>query len=60
MAEVVSEEYPVPVWRLGMRDTFGKSGKSWELFDYFHMGVDDMVKFAEACFREEPRYENFP
>ncbi len=60
VAETVGEGYPVPVWRLGMRDTFGKSGKSWELFDYFHMGVDDMVKFAEACFREEPRYEDFP
>ena len=58
VAEIASEEYPVPVWRMGMRDTFGKSGKSWELFDYFHMGVNDMVKFAEACFREEPRYEN--
>ena len=60
VAEVTSEECPVPVWRLGMRDTFGKSGKGWELFEYFHMGVDDIVKLAESCFREEPRYENFP
>ncbi|MDS0257444.1 transketolase family protein [Thermoplasmatales archaeon AK] len=60
VAEVVSEEYPVPVWRLGMRDHFGKSGKSWELFEYFHMGVQDIVKITESCFREEPRYENFP
>lgn len=55
VAEVTSEECPVPVWRLGMRDTFGKSGKGWELFDYFHMGVDDIVKMAENCFREEPK-----
>ncbi len=60
VAEVTSEEYHVPVWRLGMKDTFGKSGKGWELFDYFHMGVDDIVKLTEGCFREEPRYENFP
>ncbi len=60
VAEVTAEECPVPVWRMGMRDTFGKSGKGWELFDYFHLGVDDIVKFAESCFREEPRYENFP
>ncbi len=60
VAEVTAEECPVPVWRLGMRDTFGKSGKGWELFDYFHLGVDDIVKFTESCFREEPRYENFP
>lgn len=60
VAEVTSEEYPVPVWRLGMRDTFGKSGKGWELFEYFHMGVDDIVKLTEGCFREEQRHENFP
>jgi transketolase len=58
VAEIVSEEYPVKVARLGMNDSFGKSGKSWELFEYFHMGVDDMVKTAETCFREEPKYEN--
>ena len=58
VAEIVSEEYPVKVARLGMNDSFGKSGKSWELFEYFHMGVDDIVKTAETCFREEPKYEN--
>ena len=58
VAEIVSEEYPVKVARLGMNDSFGKSGKSWDLFEYFHMGVDDMVKTAETCFREEPKYEN--
>lgn len=60
VAEVTSEGCPVSVWRLGMKDTFGKSGKGWELFDYFHLGVDDIVKFTESCFREEHRNENFP
>ncbi len=58
VAEIISEEYPVKVARLGVNDSFGKSGKSWELFEYFHMGVDDIVKTAETCFREEPKYEN--
>jgi transketolase len=58
VAEVTSEEYPVPVFRVGMQDTFGKSGKSWELFDYFHIGVNDIVRTSEQCFREEKRYEN--
>lgn len=52
VAEIVSEDYPVRVRRLGMNDTFGKSGKSWELFNYFHMGIEDIVKTTEACFRE--------
>lgn len=58
VAEVISENHPVHLKRLGMMDTFGKSGKSWELFDYFHMGVDDIVKVSEECFRKETYYEN--
>ena len=55
VCEVVSEEYPAIVKRLGMRDTFGKSGKSWELFDYFHMGAQDIVKLGLECFREDKK-----
>ena len=58
VCEVVSENHPCPVLRVGMHDTFGKSGKSWELFDYFHMGVNDLVKQSEILFREETKYEN--
>ncbi len=58
VAEIVAEEHPVPISRVGMRDSFGKSGKSWELFDYFHMGVGDIVRNAEVLFREEKKYEN--
>ena len=57
VSEVVSEEYPVSVVRIGMRDTFGKSGKSWELFDYFHMGIKDIVDAGVKCFLEEDKYE---
>lgn len=58
VAEVTSSQYPVLVRRVGMKDTFGKSGKGWELFDYFHMGVSDIVKEAESCFRDEKKYED--
>lgn len=58
VAEIVAEHYPVPVARIGMRDTFGKSGSSWELFDYFHMGPSDIAKSSEEIFREESRFEN--
>lgn len=59
VAETLSEEYPVPLRRVGMRDHFGKSGKSWELFDYFHMAAEDIAKASEECFRVE-RYEDIP
>ncbi|MGP6294230.1 transketolase family protein [Caldiplasma sukawensis] len=57
VCEVLSENYPVPVVRIGMRDSFGKSGKAWELFDYFHMGVKDIVEAGIKSFREESGYE---
>lgn len=60
VAEIVSEHYPVPVSRIGMRDTFGKSGSAWELFDYFHMGPSDIAKASEEIFREESRFEDIP
>ena len=53
VCEILSEDYPVRVERVGMRDTFGKSGKAWELFDYFHMGVNDIVTAGIKAFREE-------
>ncbi len=53
VAEVISENRPVPMKRIGMRDSFGKSGNGWELFDYFHMSASDIVKEAEMVFREE-------
>lgn len=58
VSEITSEDYPVMVRKVGMKDTFGKSGKAWELFDYFHMGVDDIVKETESCFRQEKKYES--
>lgn len=58
VAEVVSQEYPVYVQRIGMNDTFGKSGNGWELFDYFHMGVSNIVQASESIFREEKKNAN--
>ncbi len=52
VAEIISENRPVPMKRIGMRDSFGKSGNGWELFEYFHMAAADIVKEAESVFRE--------
>lgn len=58
VSEITSEEYPVMVRKVGMKDTFGKSGKAWDLFDYFHMGVEDIIKETESCFRQEKKYDS--
>lgn len=35
IAELLSEQYPVPLQRLGVKDRFGESGKPEELLNYF-------------------------
>ncbi len=42
--EVLAEECPVPVERVGMRDTFGESGQPWELVEKYGMGKDSIKK----------------
>lgn len=42
VCEVLSENYPVKVTRLGVKDTFGKSGKSEELMKYFEITAKDI------------------
>ena len=44
VCEVLSEEYPTRVTRMGIKDTFGKSGSAKELMEYFHITKDDIVK----------------
>ena len=39
ISEVLTKEYPVKLIRLGVKDTFGKSGKAEELMKFF--GVDN-------------------
>lgn len=44
VCEVLSEEYPTKVERMGIKDTFGKSGKGAELMKYFHITAEDIVE----------------
>lgn len=44
VCEVLSEEYPTKVTRLGMKDTFGKSGKAEKLLEYFGLNKDGIIK----------------
>lgn len=43
VAEVISEEYPVPVIKVGVKDTFGESGKPDELLKAYGLTADDVV-----------------
>lgn len=44
ICEVLSEEYPCKVTRLGVKDCFGKSGNGAELMKYFGIDYETIVK----------------
>ena len=44
ISEVLTEEYPVKLVRIGINDTFGKSGKAIELMQYFGITAENIVE----------------
>lgn len=44
ISEVLTDEYPVKLERMGIKDSFGKSGKAEELMKYFGLTSDAIVK----------------
>ncbi len=44
ISEVLTEEYPTKLIRLGVNDTFGKSGKAKELMEYFGITAKDIIE----------------
>lgn len=56
IAELITEQLPMPLHRIGMRDRFGESGTPAELLDHFGLTgvkmVDEINRFCEAM----PRY----
>jgi len=44
VCEVLTEEYPTRVTRMGIKDTFGLSGKGEELMKYFNITAEDIIK----------------
>ncbi len=47
VCEILCDEYPMKVTRMGIKDTFGKSGKADELMKYFKITSNDIVE--EIC-----------
>jgi transketolase len=43
VCEVLSEKHPVPVRRMGVKDTFGRSGKPEELLEFYGLTPDNIV-----------------
>lgn len=44
ISEVLTEEYPTKIVKLGIKDTFGKSGKAEELMEYFGITKNKIIE----------------
>ncbi len=49
VCDAVCEEYPVPVVKVGVEDTFGKSGPAVELLHIFGLDADNIVEKAKIA-----------
>ncbi|MBQ2759583.1 MAG: transketolase family protein [Clostridia bacterium] len=49
VAEALAETYPVPVLRVGVEDTFGKSGPALELLEIFGLNAANIVEKAKKA-----------
>ena len=46
VSEILAEHYPAPLKRIGLRDTFGMSGKPEDLLKYYGLTADDIKQAA--------------
>lgn len=53
VAEVICEEYPVPMERVGVKDTFGKSGVPADLFRDYGLTAEDIVKSVKKVIEKK-------
>ena len=57
VAELLSEKCPIPVKRLGMRDSYGQSGTPAELLAHYKLTSDTMLPEVIAWLRKVPQYK---
>lgn len=53
ICEVLSEKYPSKVYRIGIHDEFGQSGKAEELLEYYGLDSKTLVKRIRTMYKKE-------
>lgn len=53
ICELISQECPTPIVRIGMRDEFGQSGKPEELLEHYHLTAPWIVKAAKQVMKKK-------
>ena len=56
IGELLAEELPMPIKRIGINDRFGESGAPNELLDYFGLTGEKMVPTIKEFIDHMPRY----
>jgi len=56
VAELLSDEMPTPLLRLGMEDVFGESGAPMELFEHFGLTGEQIANKVEQFIKTKPQY----
>ncbi|MBU0666150.1 MAG: transketolase family protein [Nanoarchaeota archaeon] len=51
ISEFLSEKYPVPILKVGVKDSFGESGSSSELLEKFGLTAKDMAKAVKKVLK---------
>ena len=52
IADVLAENYPTYLTKIGINDTFGKSGKAEELLEYYGLTAENVKKVVKECLHE--------
>lgn len=55
VCEALTERYPVPVHRIGIRDTFGESGPAGELLKKYGLDAEGISKEIRSCYKKQIR-----
>ena len=53
IAEIIAEEIPVPLFRVGLRDKYPESGEPEQLLDHYGMGVPDIVNAVKNILQKK-------
>lgn len=53
ICELLSQEHPTPIIRIGMQDEFGQSGKPEELLEHYHLTAPWIVKAVKQVMKKK-------
>jgi len=56
VTELLAEQMPTPLKRMGMQDRFGESGKADELLAHFGLNADGIAKTTREFIHNTPQY----